>query len=341
VLSLPSKILLRSEHLLQQGSWLLVNPCDAQIFSELDNPEIYGFHQYFDIYQQSVDQTHADKHTFAASYPCEPIFDGVVVYMPKSKTQAQMLLANVASCLKPNATVLLVGENKGGIKSAPKLLEPFTSQVNKIDSARHCALFAGLLDKPVTQFELTQWQSISTLNVADLSFEVCSLPGVFSHGELDTGTRVLLENLAPIPKGRLLDFACGAGIIGCFIGLKAQDSQVVMSDVSALALHCAALSAQLNGLKVHVIPSNGLTEIKGRFDSIYTNPPFHTGTQTDYSVTEFFLGQIKQHLNAGATLTLVANKFLRYSDALEGRFASVTPLAQTTKFSLYHCRRCK
>jgi 16S rRNA (guanine1207-N2)-methyltransferase len=341
VLSLPSKILLRSEHLLQQGKWLLVNPCDPQIFNELDNPHIYGFHQYFDIYQQSVGQTSADKHTFAASYPCEPIFDGVVVYMPKSKAQAQMLLANVASCLKPNATILLVGENKGGIKSAPKLLEPFTSQVNKIDSARHCALFAGLLDKPVTEFELTQWQTLSTVNVADLSFEVCSLPGVFSHGELDTGTRVLLENLAPIPNGRLLDFACGAGIIACFIGLKNPKSQMVMSDVSALALHCAAQSALLNGLNVQIIPSDGLAEIKGRFDGIYTNPPFHTGIQTDLSVTESFLSQIKQHLNPGGTLTLVANKFLRYSDSLEGRFASVTPLAQTTKFSLYHCRRCK
>ena len=128
MLTLPSKILLRSEHLLQQGRWLLVNPCDGDVFSELDNPQVYGFHQYFDIYQDSVKHTGTDKHTFAASYPCEAIFDGVVVYMPKSKAQAQMLLANVASCLKPNATLLLVGENKGGIKSAPKLLEPFTTR---------------------------------------------------------------------------------------------------------------------------------------------------------------------------------------------------------------------
>ena len=237
--------------------------------------------------------------------------------------------------------LLMVGENKSGIKSAPKLMDAYSTQINKVDSARHCAVYGGLFDKPAEQFDLQKWQKIMPLNVAGLNYQICSLPGVFSHGELDPGTRLLLENIDKIDKGHLLDFACGSGIIGCFLGLKNSQSTVVMSDVSALALHCASKSAELNELSVQIVPSNGLAEISGRFDSIYTNPPFHTGIQTDYSVTETFINQLKTRLKPAGTLTLVANKFLRYSQLLEQKFASVYPVAQTTKFSVYYCQRYK
>ena len=345
MLSAASQALLRSEELLSQGKWLVVNPADGHIFTQIDNPQVYGFHQYFDIYQQSVAAVTAkgyqDQHHFTAAYKSSADFDGAVLYMPKSKAQAQMLLANIASCLKPGAMLLMVGENKSGIKSAPKLLEPYSTQTNKVDSARHCAVYGGLVDKPVEQFELQKWQKILPINVAGLAYQVYSLPGVFSHGELDPGTRLLLENIDKVDKGNLLDFACGTGIIGCFLGLKNTQSTVVMSDVSALALHCASNSAELNGLSVQIVPSNGLAEITGRFDSIYTNPPFHTGIQTDYSVTETFVNQLKTRLKPTGTLTLVANRFLRYSQLLEQKFASVFAVAQTTKFSVYYCQRIK
>lgn len=343
MLTPASKILLRSEELLATGKWLIVNPTDSQVFSHLDNPEIFAFHQYFDIYQQSVALCSAKgqdgQHSFCAAYSSHGDFDGAVLYMPKSKAQAQMLLANIASSLKPDATLLLVGENKGGINSAPKLLGAHSNQVNKIDSARHCSLFAAQLDKPINAFDITNWQTISELQVAGIEFKVCSLPGVFSHGELDPGTRMLLESIDKVASGRVLDFACGAGIIGCFVALKNSQSQVVMSDVSALAIYCAQQSAKYNQLQAQVIPSNGLSAVSGRFIQVFTNPPFHTGIKTDYSVTEGFIGQLKNHLQDKGSLYLVANKFLRYGDFLEKQFSSVHPLTQSTKFTVYCCRR--
>ncbi|MEI8649926.1 methyltransferase [Paraglaciecola sp. Hal342] len=94
-------------------------------------------------------------------------------------------------------------------------------------------------------------------------------------------------------RGVFLDFACGAGIIGCFAGLKNAQAQVVMSDVSALAIYCSQKSAELNGVKAQVIPSNGLRALTGKFAQVFTNPPFHTGIKTDYSVTESFMQQLK------------------------------------------------
>tara|TARA_B110000091_G_C13783413_1_gene462224 strand:+ start:677 stop:1702 length:1026 start_codon:yes stop_codon:yes gene_type:complete len=341
MLSAPSQLLMRNKDTFAQGKWLLVNPTDSHIAEQLNNPEIKVFHQYFDIYQQSCAVGNSTQHMFTAGYSTDDKFDGAVIYMPKSKEHAKMLIANVAACLKESGSLLLVGENKGGVKSAAKILDTISSQVNKVDSARHCALFGAQIDKPVKPFELTKWQSEIEISVGGLDYKICSLPGVFNHGAVDLGTRVLLDNLPEIKTGRLLDFGCGAGVIGCYLGLKSPESEVVMSDVSALAVHCSKESANLNHINVKVVPSNGMMDVQGKFSAVYTNPPFHTGIQTDYSVTEEFIAQLKQYLAKGGSLTLVANKFLRYSELLEQRFSAVGLIAQTTKFSLYQCARIK
>jgi 16S rRNA (guanine1207-N2)-methyltransferase len=341
MLSSPSQLLARSSELFSKGSWLFVNPTDAHICQELVGSDISVFHQFFDIFQQSQLTTNSKQHLFTAAYPTDRLLDGAVVYMPKAKEHAKMLLANVAACLKQGANIMLVGENNSGVKSAAKLLEPYCEQTNKIDSARHCALFSGVLNRPVKAFDLTNWQTVQTVNIAGISYQICSLPGVFSHGEVDTGTRVLLENLPRYHSGRVLDFGCGAGIIGCFVALTQAQSKVVMTDVSALAVYCAQQSAQINKLNIEVVPSNGLRALSAKFTTIITNPPFHTGIKTDYSVTEGFISDCKTYLTSEGSLVLVANQFLRYAELLEKQFKSVTLVQETTKFSVYLCLRTR
>ena len=44
--------------------------------------------------------------------------------------------------------------------------------------------------------------------------------GVFSKGEVDTGTRLLLEALPQEMSGEILDLGCGWGVIGISIARK-------------------------------------------------------------------------------------------------------------------------
>lgn len=333
--ALTNQVLLRNIELFAKGKWLLANPPQADIFNQLNNNNIFGFHQYYDVYQQACSSHNSAHHQFSAVYSAQADFDGVVLFMPKAKAQAKMLIANLAALIKPSGKFLIVGENKTGIKSAAKLLEPYSSQVIKIDSARHCSLFCAHINDDVENFELKKWITELTVKVKDIELTIVSLPGVFSHGELDGGTRLLLESIPQIPNGRILDFACGAGVIGCFVALVKPDTEVVMSDVSALALYCAEKTASKNNIKCTIIPSNGLENVQGSFNAVYTNPPFHTGIQTDYSVTQRFIAQLKQHLKPRAQLILVANRFLKYPDAIESTFGNVHVVAKTSKFSLY------
>ncbi|WP_088329503.1 class I SAM-dependent methyltransferase [Lacimicrobium sp. SS2-24] len=336
MLSPVSQLLMRNQARFR-GRWLLVNPQDAQVFSQLE-ADVSGFHQYFDIYQQSAAVSGADKHHFGVSYPLEARFDGIVIMMPKAKEQAQMLIANLVHCLVPGGQLLLAGDNKGGVKSAPKLFSPYAEHCVKLDSARHCALYGMQPDKVPAPFCVEDWFKQRNIEVGQRCYPVSFLPGVFSSGSLDPATRMLLENLHPVPDGRVLDFGCGAGVIGCYVALENPHAEVVMTDVSALALCCAQRTAESNGIDVHIIPSDGLSEISGKFAAAYTNPPFHTGLHTDYEVTLGFIRQLSGYLQPGATLQLVANSFIPYQPVLQQVFKSVKVLAQSTKFRLYLAR---
>ena len=122
-----------------------------------------------------------------------------------------------------------------------------------------------------------------------------TLPGVFSHGELDSATELLLQNASLNNTEQVLDFACGAGVIGVWLAKYHQAQNVVMSDINALALYCANETATLNHVKAKVIASDGLDQIDGYFDAVVTNPPFHTGVKTDYAISEQFIQSATGH----------------------------------------------
>ena len=58
-------------------------------------------------------------------------------------------------------------------------------------------------------------------------------------------------------------------------------------------------------------------KLKQRYDFVISNPPFHQGVKTHYGATEQFLGEIKQNLAIKASITIVANSFLKYVPIME------------------------
>lgn len=334
-LSPQSQCLLRQKDLFENGRWLLVNPTDALVFNELPDT-VFGFHQYYDQYLMACNGQ-AERHSFGITLSSEDSFegmsyDGIVLYLPKAKKHTVWLLKHLASLLNRDGLLCIVGENKGGIKSSGKLLEAVGNNANKIESARHCSVYASVVsEKP--DFNLNSYLAWFDVEVNQQALKLASLPGVFSHGELDAGTQLLLENVHKVRDGKALDFACGNGVIGSYLKKLNPKIDLTMSDVSALAMHCSGKTVE----SAHLVASNGLKQIDGKFQAIYTNPPFHTGISNDYSITQQFIADAAAKLTSGGELWLVANQFLPYPEHLKRHFGGFTRAAETSKFTLYHC----
>ena len=128
--------------------------------------------------------------------------------------------------------------------------------------------------------------------------------GVFSKGELDVGSRLLLDAL-PAIAGDVLDIGCGWGAIGVAIAKANEKARVTMVDVNRRALDLCRQNCQRNGVTAEVIESDGMAEVLGRkYDAIVTNPPIRAGKQVIYKMFADAAGS----LNAGSALYLVIRK---------------------------------
>ena len=128
--------------------------------------------------------------------------------------------------------------------------------------------------------------------------------GVFSRGELDQGTRLLLDALPPL-SGEALDLGCGWGAIGVSLALANPGLRVTMADVNLRALDLARQNAERNGAACEAVESDGFSGLTDRrFDAVVTNPPIRAGKQVIYRM----FAEARSHLNPGGALYLVIRK---------------------------------
>lgn len=312
-------------------------------------------------YAQALEQAGSWPVAFGYDAPAltAAAFDSVVVFLPKARAELDVRLSLARWLVCPGGRLLVLGEKKEGIAGAVKQLREALPQVQKIDSARHCQVWCADDVTPLAHFAIADWLDWSQVSVAGRGLEVAGLPGVFSRGELDSGTSLLLETLASTPLTtlsvraapgipptragkalRVLDFACGAGVIGAWLQIDENtDLSVDAVDVQSQALLSARATYDRVGARGEIIASDGIAGLDGRWQAVVSNPPFHSGVRTDMTMTERFVRDLASHLEHGGELRLVANNFLPYEALIRRCIGPVERLAANNKFTVYRAFR--
>lgn len=250
----------------------------------------------------------------------------VILVWPKSKVLAQALAELVANRC---SELWVAGENDAGGKSIGKALQACSDDTTKTDSARRSSLWHVAL-KPSSDFN---WLKLArSFNQNGHSY--MTLPGVFNHGSLDVGTALLLEHVPAPPRGRLLDLGCGSGVIGLSMKLEEPALEVTLADIDAFAIRSAQLNSARMQAEASIIASDGLDNIDGRFDYLFTNPPFHQGKETDYAFARELFSAAGRHLTSDGQIWLVANRHLPYEDWAREFFAEANVMVQEKGFKL-------
>ena len=118
-----------------------------------------------------------------------------MLFWPKTHALGEWWLLALCARLPEGTRLQVVGENQGGIKRVLKVLAALGLGCRKLDSARRCTLF----ETRVGRVGLAPEAAWSTHEA--LGLQLASHPGVFGHGKLDDGTRLLLDSL-PESLGR-------------------------------------------------------------------------------------------------------------------------------------------
>ncbi|ELP5728094.1 16S rRNA (guanine(1207)-N(2))-methyltransferase RsmC [Vibrio vulnificus] len=294
------------------------------------------FTSNYSYFRQIQSNTNVSSY-FGCEFDAETNADLLLLYWPKAKAEAEYLLAMLMSKLGKGCEIVVIGENRSGVKSVEKMFNTY-GPVNKYDSARRCSFYWGQCVNQPAPFKLADWFKSYEITIHGQTLSVKSLPGVFSHGEFDLGSKLLIESL-PRLQGKVLDFGCGAGVIGAYMAKNNPSIQLEMCDINAYALASSQATLEANQLQGRVFASDIYSDTADDYRFIISNPPFHSGLDTNYNAAETLLGQAPQHLNHVGELIIVANSFLKYPPIIDKAFSNCATLNKTNKFSIYHATK--
>jgi 16S rRNA (guanine1207-N2)-methyltransferase len=156
------------------------------------------------------------------------------------------------------------------------------------------------------------------VTIRDIALQFRTHSSLFSPQRVDAGTLALLSALELDPQDKLLDLACGYGVMGIYAAKRLSPAQVFMIDKDPLAIECARANVTLNGVEgVRVAISDGLRDFhEAGFTKIVCNPPYHT----DFSVAKHFIEKGFNRLLLGGALWLVTKRDAWYRNKLMSVF---------------------
>jgi 16S rRNA G1207 methylase RsmC len=152
-----------------------------------------------------------------------------------------------------------------------------------------------------------------TLPTAKGDMTVVTEGGVFSHGQLDKGTAVLLdfarkhpEVFSGLPDGDLVDVGCGAGPIALALAAALPDRTIWAVDVNERARQLCAENARANNLHNITVVTPDQVPHDALIAAAWSNPPIRVGKNELHQILETWLARV----NADGRTYLVVNKNL-------------------------------
>lgn len=262
--------------------------------------------------------------------------DIVLLKIPKQQAALTQQLRQLCAAIDRPVTILCAGMDKHLSPNTAKWIEGVLGKTTRHPGKSKARIFEATLS-PLRQ---TLGDGAVSTRVPTLDKTLITLPGNFSSGAVDGGTRLLLEylHLAPVVS-RACDLACGNGVIGLHILLANQATEVLFADESSLAIS----SAKQNVAKcisnyqhrTHFHWGDGLLGVHNKFELIVCNPPFHQGHVMDAEIGKRLLRQCVNNIAENGELWVVANAHLPYGTLLKQSFTDVNVMARNKNYHLW------
>jgi len=321
-----SQLLIRQSNLPQ--NILIVGAVYDDLLNELSKAHAWCWHKGdFDKLQAKF----AERCHFFADLTSLPDFTSAVIFLPKANELTQYLIHTLANAFNVQE-IFLVGEKRSGIASGAKFLEEVGNPV-KLDSARHCQLWQVTVTKKSNS--KTNWLQEYTLGDEYGHLHIVSFPGVFAHGRLDLGTKLLLDHLDDLPAGKILDYGSGAGVITAYLAANYPQSAIYALEVDAFACEATRLTLKANHVNAQIICSDSLQSAPDNLTAIVSNPPFHAGKNTNYEIAGNLIKEAHHKLVINGEFRMVINEFLPFSNSLKEVFGNAQQIDHQNGYKVW------
>lgn len=283
------------------------------------------------------------EQVFSWLEPPPEAYDLIVLRIPRETDYLAWLLRWVNSALKPNGTLLAAGM----IKHLPECSVDVFAKTVTVKSVSRAVKKARLITCSSGEAVLHEWPGIwKGYDLEAEGVRVDGMPAVFAREKLDIGTRLMLPHLKSTlescrPSARILDLACGNGVLGLSALALRPDIEITFSDVSSQAVLSAYRNTERAFPKARAafLHADGIAADKGSFACILLNPPFHEGGVVGDHIALRLFKQAAQNLSDTGRLIMVGNRHLGYHKSLQRFFPQIRQLDANPKFVVFEAWR--
>ncbi len=269
----------------------------------------------------------------------EKMEGGYSLVMLLPERQKEMTLSDLARAhdlLEDGGMLLCSLPNDWGAKRFEGKLKEVAGSVGTLSKNR-CRTFWAKKSADWNQEMLTEWRAGGEFRkVVDDRF--WSVPGLFAWDRIDTGSRLLTENLPAEISGQVADLGVGWGFLSDFILRNRPGvTELDVYDADGRAIEAAKMN--LTGVnpraRVRYYWHNVTKGLNRQgYDWIISNPPFHETRQPDPVIGMRFLVAAALALKPEGKLWIVANKHLPYEKLMKEGFAETSVVLQQDGYKI-------
>ena len=265
-------------------------------------------------------------------------FKNIFFRISKEKLINLHVIQESKRLLENDGKLFLTGKKAEGIKS-------LSSKANLILSSpmsftKNGSTYLSEITK-VVKSNITYLQSSyhDLQSIEGDSNNLLSKVGIFGWNKVDEGSRFLIDTV-PIylsrfnqPPKTLLDLGCGYGYLSVCAS-RFNFKRIIATDNNAGALIATERNLARIKIEHEVIGDDAGESIKENFDSIWSNPPFHSGFSLSTTVLNKFLKSSKNLLTPSGKCLFVVNKFIPIEKLASNYFKTIEILNKNNSFKV-------
>lgn len=283
--------------------------------------------------EHHIEKNDIDSAFWSYSNPLAPlptVIKEAWIKLPKSLELLHFFLQQLSNQLLPDSKVLVGFMTRHFSPQLLSLAALYFEEVKQSRAWKKSRLL--ILRYPKAPLKRTLQHKLKWNNLIFKQYY-----GVFSAKHIDYASQFLLEWLPALaPQSKVLDLACGNGVLGISATKTVEEIELHLLDDFYLAIASARLNADK---ETHFHWSYNFKKMPpAYFDYILCNPPFHTEYEVTTSIAKQLFRGAKDCLSPKGQFWIVANRHLNYKNFLHTLFEQVVIVQQNKKFMLYCCQ---
>jgi 16S rRNA (guanine1207-N2)-methyltransferase len=265
-------------------------------------------------------------------------FDIGLVLMTRHRGENENNVAEALARTKAGGVIVVAGAKEDGVQSLRKRLNGMGLETEHLAKYHAQAMWFWRPEDPA--------ELIAALRVpaAAVDARFLTMPGMFSHGEIDAGSQFLARYLPKDYHKQVADFGAGWG----YLTVAMAEQSPSVESVDLYEADYAALQAARKNIdrlcpnlqtRYHWLDL-AREEIKARYDLVIMNPPFHEGGHAaEPGLGQALIRKASEVLRSGGELLMVANRGLPYEPTLKEHFRSSGETARNARYKVLWAKK--